>query len=223
VIASVILPCSAEIPDDIINLIIRKYRDQTIKLEIIISDFSNKNRNIDCDILVQTPGEFNLSKSRNNGSIASSADWLIFSDIDTVYNNDLFAAIININSKIIKGNTRGDTDDIDVDPTSYYKCGFAPMLIDREYFFNLGGYCEKYEHWGYEDSDFEHKLDNIIEFDTKGKHILPIHKFKNINWGHGNDANRKIFDERMKISLNDRIRSDRFDMENHAKNSIIIR
>jgi hypothetical protein len=101
---------------------------------------------------------------------------------------------------------------IDGVPGEYYRCTNSPMVITRKLFEEIGGYCELYSGWGYEDSHFEHKLEGkIIEFKSNADHLLNIHNLvsSSTGWGRGKDTNRQLFFDLQNKSLVDRISDDR--------------
>ncbi len=125
---SVILSSSAEIPDSALIPIIEQYRKQTIPIELILSDFNVTKRNIGIDKFIINSGVFNLSRARNQGSKLATSKWLIFSDIDTYYQPDVFENMINIDNPIIRGISRGDVENIGEVPENWYKCANSPFV-----------------------------------------------------------------------------------------------
>ena len=222
--ATIILPVTEHLPTNIINYIIKSYESISIPLNIIISHHGKRHDKQDINAIVverEYNGDFSLSKTRNAGAWASNSKWLIFSDADTTYENDVFARMIAIGKKAVAGKSRRD---IFVDSTGdYYQCGFAPLLILREFFEEVGGYSEKFVNYGFEDSHFEHKIiDNLFNYDSKANHIMSIHNIMaNLStWKRGDD-NRKLFLDEMNIPLQDRIAFDhKFYFENKAKHRI---
>lgn len=206
--ASLILPCSVETPDKEIEKILYEHRRQTIELEIILSDYNKNFRDLDTNKNFIHSGNFNLSHARNSGAKLSSTDWLIFSDIDTIYNNNVFEEMIKQNQNIIRGVSRTDIENIESPLRDFYKCANSPIIFQRDYFFDIGGYCEEFKTYGYEDSDLSHKVNFIQDFDSKAMHILSIHKYKCSTWNWGSDNNKTIFEERLKLSKKERIETD---------------
>lgn len=177
----------------------------------------NKRQTIDIDIILSIcPDPFNISRARNCGSKNVKSEWLIFADADTCFDHDLFERMIAIGADAVAGKTRRDIDSInDLETstnTSYYHCGFAPLLIRRELFERVGGYCEEFKGYGFEDSDFEHKLPELpVTFDSKAHHIVSVHRAIASNgWNKDPNANSDLFWSRQKMSKEERIKIDLF-------------
>jgi predicted glycosyltransferase involved in capsule biosynthesis len=209
--ATLIIPISADVPVNIINQVIDIYRQQSF-LDIVVSIHGHKQDKINSTVVERIyDGNFSLSKTRNAGAWVSNTDWLIFSDVDIVYQDDVFSNMIATGGEVVAGVTRRDisTDGV---PGEYYKCTNSPMVITRKLFEEIGGYCELYSGWGYEDSHFEHKLDGkIIEFRSNADHLLNVHNLvsSSTGWGRGKDTNRQLFFDLQNKSLADRISDDR--------------
>src|SRR5574343_911061 len=182
---TLVLPVSGDVPDVFIELAKDIHSSQTIKPEIVISRYDSV--------------PFSLSRARNAGAKQAQTEWLAFTDIDTFFSRDLFERMLAIGSSATGGKTRGDVElltDMFLCPDPVFThCGFAPMLIKKELFESVGGYCEQYSGWGYEDSDFEHKVE-ITPYISNAYHILTIHKLisGNPQWNWGSENNRKLFD-----------------------------
>jgi hypothetical protein len=212
---SLILPVSVEVPTDVIEAVIRDYINSAIiNHEIIVVDYNSRYRPIQNAHVYPVDGYFNLAEARNYGARQATGETLVFSDIDICYEPYTIINMLKWNVPVVRGVTRGDVENIGDKPTSYYKCSNSPMMINAWYFRQLGGYCEDYKSWGYEDSDFEHKLlaipiSRIQDFDTKAIHVKSIHQYKSPTWKHGNDDNRGIFERRLLLPVCDRIQYDR--------------
>jgi len=214
---SVVIPTSKHIPSLHLNKIFNKIKQQTLDIEIIAS---NNGIRIDgdlwCHCLIQTDfsENFNLSKQRNQGAKHSRGEWLAFSDCDIYYNSNLFKKMIETGFDVVRGNTLRNKDTVNSgEPSKKFKCGAAPLLIKRKIFEKIGGYCELYEGWGYEDSDIEHKLIDygieIFDFNSLGYHITEIHKVvKNKKWERSSTENRDLFLKRRKQPIDERIKQD---------------
>lgn len=224
--ASLILSTSNQIPSSVVNRVIEEHRKQTIDLEIIVSNYGIRKHEFISDVFVYTDSSsiINLSRMRNNGARVSSSEWLIFSDIDTVYEKDLFETMLYIGKqfdfKALAGRTRLNYQNINSKiPCSHeYRCSNSPMVVNRNTFINIGGYCEKYHTWGYEDDDFAYKIGekNLYCFDSKSKHIMEIHNFISANkeWNHGSDANKQFFLNRKKVGIANMVIQDYIDFQN---------
>lgn len=142
---------------------------------------------------------------------AARTEWLIFSDLDTVYDDDLFERILAAGHPFVAGRSRRDVVDMATGQpiNDFYRCGFAPMVIKKALFESVGGFCTQYEGYGFEDSDFENKLPPALDFDSRGYHDMSVHSLmdKN-NWRNDTEHNRKLFEVRLKMSVEDRIRAD---------------
>jgi glycosyltransferase involved in cell wall biosynthesis len=178
----------------------------------------NKKQTIDIDIIFSVCADpFNIAKARNDGSKSIKSEWLIFADADTIFDHDLFERMIAVGTDAVAGKTRRDIEylnDIDISTnTNYYHCGFAPLLIKRELFHMVGGYCEQFKNYGYEDSDLEHKLPELpVAFDSRAHHIVSVHRAIARNgWNVDPNANANLFWQRQKMTKEDRIKSDLFD------------
>lgn len=223
--ATIILPVTQHLPTNIINSIIKSYESISIPLNIIISHHGKRSDKQNINAIVverEYDGDFSLSKTRNAGAWISDSKWLIFSDADTTYENDIFAHMIarslTLEKKAAAGKSRRD---VFVDSVGdYYQCGFAPMLILREFFEKVGGYSEKFVNYGYEDSHFEHKINyDLFNYDSKANHIMSVHDIMaNLStWKRGDD-NRKLFLDEINIPLQDRVAFDhKTYFENKAK------
>lgn len=212
-LATLIIPISNTVPFDIINEVILKHKQQTIQIDIIISIHGTINdKNLIKATVVEREyeGNFSLSKTRNAGAWVSSTEWLIFTDIDTLYNNNLFERMIKLDHDAVAGRTRRDIS-VDGQIGIYNRCGFAPLLIRSEFFEKIGGYNEKYSSWGYEDSSFEHKIENLVDYDSNGDHWMSIHNIvsSSPNWKRGQDTNRALFFKEQELPLEERIKIDR--------------
>ncbi len=197
--ATLIIPVSTDVNQNIIDEICAIHKQQPIALDIHISY---------CD------EPFSLAKARNAGVKKTNSDWLIFNDIDTVYDNDLFEKMVALNVDVVAGISRTDVQTIaDISTTEhrFYQCAHAPLLIKQSLFESVGGYCEEYIGWGYEDSQLENKLPPITKYDSKAYHIMTIHNLISTkpNWGWGSDKNRALFDKHMLLPVEERIRADK--------------
>lgn len=127
--------------------------------------------------------------------------------------------MINAGCDAVAGVTRRDVPLSEIDnPTSeFYKCQAGPLIVRRELFENIGGYCENYAKWGYEDSSMFHKLPNIGSYPANGSHIIEYHNIiaSSSSWKRGEDTNREIFLTEQTIPLDERIRIHK---EEYAKN-----
>lgn len=155
---------------------------------------------------------FNLSKARNAGAKMAETEWLAFTDADFWYRSDLIQRMLDVGAPAIAGKTRIDVQTIDQAGRSDLvaaRCGFAPLLIKKSLFVQVGGYCQQYHRWGYEDSDFEQKL-TVVEFDSQAYHIQSIHDKISTgqHWQWGQETNRPLFDLRMKLTVEQRIAAD---------------
>lgn len=221
-IASVIIPTCNFIPARIINDMINQHRRQSLNVDIIVSNMGYRTDSLECDCLVQYPEEnlYNLSRSRNKGSRRSNSKWLIFTDCDIYYDDDLFQKIVRIAENHNKLAVRGNTLYNRKLPGSKvigdkYHCGAAPMFINRSLYEIIGGYCEDYVGWGYEDSDLEHKLKDlgyfVNDFDAGGYHVLDYHNVirQNASMWNNNDSNRPLFEKRCNTNVYQRVMADR--------------
>jgi len=214
---SIIVPISSNVPIRCVNAMIRQWKRQTVDVEVIVSCHGRLKRTPDCEHYVQFPSNrnFSLSKARNKGALLSRRRWIAFTDCDIYYKPDLFENMANTGSPVTIGKTIVDIGVIGQEITRQpYRCGAAPLLIERELFNMVGGYCELYEGWGYEDSDFEHKLIDVgcpvKEFDSIGRHVLSVHREirKKSTW-EVNDDNKDLFWKRKKEDVQERIAQDR--------------
>lgn len=196
---SLVISVGKYVPETVVNEVCSYHQKQTIPLNIIVARLLDEN--------------FNLAKTRNLGANQAKTDWIIFSDVDTVYDRDLFERMIELKHDTVAGRSRMDVPTMEQIGLNFptYECANSPILIRRELFDSVGGYCELYDKWGYEDSDFEHKLEGgIPAFDSRSYHILGIHRLTstNISWSWGGDENRRLFESRMSIPISERIAFD---------------
>ncbi len=222
---TLILPSSNLIPDELLKHVVGIHRRQNIdNLEIIIVNWGER---VNPDVIgvnkfycVPDNGKVNVSLLRNLGAKNASYEWLIFSDINTVYKNvNCFRDMIDLASEgvipVVAGRTRQDF----LNRESQHACGYiypcnhGPILVYSGLYFQVGGYCEKYSGWGYEDCDFSRKLgDNkILSYSSRGNHILEIHLcyMKSDKWLSGSENNRNVWIERTKLSIEQAITNDR--------------
>ncbi len=205
---TLIIPVSSDVPQDIITEVYRSYCRVTIPINIQFSY---------CD------EPFSLARARNRGAQRAVSEWLIFSDVDMVYEDDLFARMLALGVPAVVGASRADVISTDLSAHGeFYHCSCAPLLIRRDLFESVGGYCEDYVGWGYEDSQFSNKLPSIVNYDSKGYHMLSIHHLVSAkpSWGWGLDRNRALFDQHMILPLKTRIAVDK---ANYEKRSVIVR
>lgn len=209
---SLILSVDSDVGPDILDLAVAHY--SMYDVEIIISSISPLSYTIQLPAwagkVVSSPprARFSLSEARNQGAFAAKGDVLIFSDVDT------FASLRLPSNLIVRGVKRRDlTNGVF---SEKYQCSNSPLQITRDMFMEVGGYCEEYSGWGYEDSDFEHKWPvQVYDFDAEAIHIQWIHTIvsNKPSWARGSDANREIFDRRMKLSREERVKIDRAFLE----------
>ncbi len=225
--ASLILPCSNPIPDCFLDWVVCQHRKQNkAELEIIISNYGERqNPNIlglDEFITIRDNGtKVNVSKARNMAAVKSKSEWLIFSDIDTVYDNpNTFLEMIKLAKTgiipCVAGRTRRDfrlQDGIPVCCGYTYPCNHGPIVIRKDLFLSIGGYCEEYSGWGFEDIDFANKIGTgkTLSYSALGSHILDIHMcyMSNPEWMHDSDNNKDIFEQRQKKTIEQCITEDR--------------
>lgn len=192
---SLILPIGSDASPELIERVKGLHTKHSVEVELIIAT---------------PPGLFILSQARNIGAKQASCDWLVFSDADTYYRTHLFEEMLALDEPAVAGRSRANVNDVGGSPGEYWRVGFAPLLIKKELFESLGGYCEQYKGWGYEDSDFEQKLPRLVDYDSKALHVLPLHEaLTTVEWGWGKDKNRPLFDSRMKLSVEQRIADDK--------------
>ncbi len=89
------------------------------------------------------------------------------------------------------------------------------VFVERKKVITVGGYCQNYHAWGYEDVDLQIKLNKVF----KTKHRMSIPKTKNYDVLHlddrnnfskkGYDRNTRIFKERMEGNFIDLARRDK--------------
>lgn len=217
---SLILSVDGTIPISLLNTVVEHHRRTLKSVEIIISSCGvlKDTPNSDKVACVPNPFMFNLSRTRNAGARVSSCDWLVFCDIDTVLRPvlDEMVNLLSPTSPAIRGVSRQDVPLLDgcyAQDGPYYKCANSPIIVERKFFESIGGYCERYNGWGYEDSDFEHKMNiPIIDFDSKSCHVMEIHDIVSIRvgyWNRGSDQNQSLFESRVYEAREDRIEYDR--------------
>jgi hypothetical protein len=214
-LATIIIPISNNVPVNIINNIIAQHHLQTIALNIIISVHGIiPGRDLIHAQVVQREylGDFSLAKTRNAGAWVCDTDWLIFSDIDITYDNDVLERMLAFNYPAVAGTTRCDIkgDNIeDVVKGNFYQCSNSPLIIKRSLFEEIGGYNEDYKNYGHEDSDTEHKITDLQRFDSNACHLMSIHNvISSPNWKRGQDTNKQLFFDRLKIPLEERRQRD---------------
>lgn len=205
---TLIIPVDSNVPAGIINEIVQLHRRQYPDLEIIISSSGVLTGVNDCIVKCSEKYDvFSLSRTRNAGALASSRKLLLFCDIDITFGpiiDDMIAA-----GNAVKGISRYDR--VNGITGRLYRCANSPLLIQKDLFESIGGYCEEYAGWGFEDADFEHKLCcKMIDFDSRAIHIWEIHSIVSSNkaWNHGSENNRALFETRLKLPLEERIRND---------------
>jgi len=216
---SIVIPTSTNIPASPINAIIEQLRKQTIDPEIIVSNQGMREDEISltCDCLIQypCPGEtFLLSKARNEGAKRSNQEWLAFTDCDIYYNEETLEEMLGYGEEAMRGCTLQNVTNIGSRPLGDpYQCGAAPLLIQRSLFEEIGGYCEAYKGWGFEDSDLEHKLKDygseLYLFESNGYHVVSVHKkIRNEQWKQSSESNRDLFQTRRDQDVQERIKAD---------------
>jgi len=189
---TIIIPLSRNVPTEVIESVLEHHRTNH-HVPILIS---RTNDSI-----------FNLSKARNMGACMTRSKWLLFCDADIVFSKDI-QEMTDINQPVVRGTIRRD----DIDPVHRYKCANSPILIQRDFYFDVGGYCELYRGWGYEDSDFEHKLPVApVDYNAEALHIMKIHNEISGNklWKYGSDDNKELFIKRMSEPVEKRINDDK--------------
>lgn len=216
---SLIISVDSEIDRELVESMVNLHRRVLDGgTEIIVSSYGYRDDISLCDRLVSSPGGgvFSLSVTRNNGARASSHPWLAFTDIDVCF-ADMLPEMADQGYQVVRGVTRQDVQELGEAFTHngpFYQCANSPILISRSLFEHVGGYCERYHGWGYEDSDFEHKIDvPILDYDSRSSHILLIHDVVSGNpgWNHGSDQNREFYRKRRDLSKEERLVADRED------------
>ena len=206
---ALILPTTNNIHADAINYVINNHRQQTIPIEIIISNHGHRDDIIDArKIERHYDGPLSLAKARNAGVWSSTAEWIIFSDVDTIYDKTLFEEMLKQNNDAVAGRSRRDVRE-DGTIGEYYRCGFAPLLIKRNLFEDVGGYNEAYANYGHEDSSLEHKL-SLLDYDSRGDHLMWIHNMATTAWDRSG-LNGDLFNSEQTLTLSDRIAADRLE------------
>jgi hypothetical protein len=205
---SLILTLDNSIAEEIVYGAVADFRCQEEpNFEVVISSigpllWSPKS---DAIKIIESPAQprFSLAKARNQAWKVAQGEQLIFCDIDTRFQL----------SRLPKGDLVRGILRRDVGPNLIgepYRCACSPIAVSRKLFRELGGYCESYVGWGYEDSDFEHKWSYPSkDVDAGAIHLLEVHRIASRpTWGHSTDQNRELFLERMKLTREQRIAAD---------------
>jgi hypothetical protein len=201
------------VPADVLNEICNFHLQATLPIDLIVSSQIQLEGLKFPQICSNAGQPFSLARARNAGAQRARMEWLIFTDMDTCYEHNLFEKMVKDGRPALAGRTRRDVPNLASFgmASPFYACANSPLVIRRDLFTSVGGYCPRYSRWGYEDSDFEHKLDALPSFDSKARHILSIHNLivRNADWRHGAETNRPLFEERMRLTREERIREDK--------------
>ncbi len=211
-ITSLILIANGHVPASQLNRMLALHREQGLD-EIVVVHAGLQEETIKADLVKCVPDfrPFSLSKTRNVGARAAKGDFLIFGDVDVHYVGQLHGLVSSTPHPAFRGRWRRDVQSIgDRSVAERYESGPAPMFIRRDLFEKIGGFHEGYVNYGFEDSDFLHKIggDDCPVVDAGAVHVLDVHRlFPSNEWDRG-DGNREIFNARMAKSVEERIAED---------------
>jgi hypothetical protein len=202
--ASIIIVANQRANKDCLDAVIERHRAHNCQIIIVYQDDGPA---VSADVVLRVPGSVvSLSKCRNAGAKATSSDWLLFADADTIYQSlpELPAC------GAFRGEWRKDAMCMDGEIASpNYHVVAAPMGVRRDVFEKVGGYNEGYAGYGHEDCDFLHKLPECIAVDTGAIHLLNMHwGWGNDDWNRGREINRQHYAARCVIPLEQRIAED---------------
>lgn len=208
----VVVPVSVDVPVGVVRDCVGLLGCQSVGVDVVVSVWGLGFGGVVGARVVgqEGVGRFSLSRTRNVGARVCGSRWLVFCDVDMVYDVDLFERMVGVGARVVAGRSRCDVG-LDGVCGGFYRCGFAPLLIDRVLFEEVGGYNVEYCGWGYEDSSLEHKVGGVVDFDSRGRHLLGVHDVvsSSVGWGRGGDGNRGLFLREQGLSLGERVRRDR--------------
>jgi len=157
--------------------------------EIILVDYSDPDRSGDWTEknfprvrVVRVLGEklFSMSKARNAGAQAAMTDWLVFLDGDALI-HPRFSQLIH--SKLAPGVYLKH-------PLADEKGYNGFVVCAREDWKTIGGYDERCKDWGFDDTEFYARLDEL----GRKRVLLPHDIFRAID--HSDDERTKHFIEK---------------------------
>ena len=160
----------------------------TPNLEIIISTMELDAPKIPGTIQVFQPGTFESSKANNYGAAAANSDIFVFQDADIIfepkYYNEILAAVhtgaesvriadtcVNLGeekSDIFSKNTTALHEFLENIPDGGRDAPGGCSAITRAAFKRIGGHCELFKVYGWEDTYYRHKLNVLTKRTSLG-------------------------------------------------------
>jgi len=177
------------------------------------------------DILVDECGDmpFNKSMAFNVGVIHASSDKLVLHDADMLVADEYIgrvsdllnsfeachigAMVIYLSSKDLDVIFKTRVVGMPLSPyktVDYFEGG--SLGCNKDVFVRIGGFCEDFWGYGYEDCEFFNRLKLATNFfNTRSERLLHLEHGRDQNWKKHWEDNRSVFDREMSMTIDERI------------------
>jgi len=159
-----------------------------------------------------TPGTFESSRANNIGAAAATTDILIFQDADIIFEASCYTKIIQSicagQESVRVGEQCVNLGAVNVpklqrNPTAFLKHRFKTCLRDapgacialsRSAFIKVGGHCELFKVYGWEDCYFRYKVKTLTKQSCLNQQMIHLPHEENFQMGHQAD-NAHLYQE----------------------------